>query len=154
MPGTFTSGFAKRLDESTAMHVKEAQDGDTLIKGHVLLAPGNMHMFLKRGAGHYFVEVKDGPFINRHRPSVDVLFKSAARFAGRDAVGVIMTGMGNDGAVGLLEMRRAGARTIAQNEATCVVYGMPQEAVKCGAVDRIEALDNIASAVMEEVSSK
>jgi len=154
MPENFTSGFAKRLDMLSAMTVKEAEDGDSVIPGRALLAPGNRHMFLRRSGARYHVEVKDGPLINRHRPSVDVLFKSTARYAGRNAVGVLMTGMGSDGAEGLLEMKKAGAATLAQDETTCVVYGMPYEALKLGAVDRVESLVNLPRAVLEEVVKK
>ena len=120
--------------------VKEAEDNDTVIRGRALIAPGNRHTMLKRSGARYYVEVKDGPLVCRHRPSVDVLFRSAARYAGKNAVGVIMTGMGDDGAKGMLEMKNAGAYTIAQDEATSVVFGMPNEAIKLGAVDRVSLL--------------
>lgn len=130
--------------------VKEAENNDTVIRGRALIAPGNRHTLLKRSGARYFVEIKDGPLVSRRRPSVDVLFRSAARYAGKNAVGVIMTGMGDDGARGLLEMKEAGALTIAQDEQSCVVYGMPKEAVKLGAVDRVLTLATIAGTVVQE----
>jgi two-component system chemotaxis response regulator CheB len=136
MPETFTGAFAARLDSLSEIEVKEAANGDRVIQGRALIAPGGRHMLLKRSGAQYFVEVVDGPLVSRHRPSVDVLFRSVAKAAGSNALGIIMTGMGDDGAAGLLEMRKAGARTVAQDEETCVVYGMPKEAVKCGAVER------------------
>jgi two-component system chemotaxis response regulator CheB len=136
MPETFTAAFAARLDSLSEIEVKEAANGDRVIQGRALIAPGGRHMLLKRSGAQYFVEVMDGPLVSRHRPSVDVLFRSVAKAAGSNALGIIMTGMGDDGAAGLLEMRKAGARTVAQDEETCVVYGMPKEAVKCGAVER------------------
>jgi len=148
MPEKFTTAFAKRLDESCSISVKEAENGDTVLRGRALLAPGNRHMLLKRSGARYYVEVRDGPLVCRHRPSVDVLFRAGARYAGSNAVGVLMTGMGNDGAQGLLELRQAGAHTIAQNEATCVVFGMPHEAIKLGAAHRVLPLPAIASAVL------
>lgn len=144
MPEHFTAAFARRLDGICRIDVKEAEDNDTVIPGRALIAPGNRHALLKRSGARYFVSLKDGPLVSRHRPSVDVLFRSAARYAGSNALGIIMTGMGDDGAKGLLEMKQAGATTLAQNEATCVVYGMPQEAVKLGAVDRVVPLDKFA----------
>lgn len=150
MPENFTRSFAARLDTLCRISVKEAENNDTVIPGRALIAPGNRHMLLKSSGARYFVEIKDGPLVSRHRPSVDVLFRSAARYAGKNAVGVIMTGMGDDGAKGLLEMKEAGASTIAQDEATCVVFGMPKEAIKLGAVDRILPLDDIAPMVVRE----
>ncbi len=150
MPEKFTTAFAQRLDGLCAISVKEAANGDTVLRGQALLAPGNRHMLLKRSGARYYVEVRDGPLVCRHRPSVDVLFRSGGRYAGRNAVGVLMTGMGNDGARGLLEMKEAGARTIAQDEATCVVFGMPNEAIKLGAADRVLPLPAIGPAVLEE----
>lgn len=144
MPENFTRSFANRLNDLSAMYVKEAEDGDQVEKGKALIAPGNKHMLLKRVGSKYFVEVKDGPLVNRHRPAVDVLFRSTARYAGNNAIGIIMTGMGDDGARGLKEMRDAGARTAAQNEETCVVYGMPKEAVKLGAAEKILPLDQLS----------
>lgn len=148
MPELFTRAFANRLDGLCAVSVKEAETNDTVIRGRVLIAPGNHHLLLKRSGARYFVEVKDGPLVCRHRPSVDVLFRSAARYAGQNAVGVIMTGMGDDGARGLLEMREAGAYTIAQDEATCIVFGMPKEAIKLNGVSKVLPLESIAGGVL------
>jgi two-component system, chemotaxis family, protein-glutamate methylesterase/glutaminase len=148
MPEHFTAAFAKRLDGICKVTIKEAEDNDTVIPGRVLIAPGNHHLLLKRSGARYFVEVKDGPLVSRHRPSVDVLFRSAARYAGKNAVGVIMTGMGDDGAKGMLEMKQAGAYTIAQDEKSCVVFGMPKEAIKLGGVDHITSLELLAGAVL------
>src|SRR5664279_3909750 len=148
MPELFTRAFANRLDSLCNITVKEAETNDTVIRGRALIAPGNHHLLLKRSGARYYVEVKDGPLVCRHRPSVDVLFRSAARYAGRNAVGVILTGMGDDGARGMLEMKQAGATTIAQDEATCVVFGMPKEAIKMGGVDKIAPLQSIASAIL------
>ena len=148
MPEHFTSSFAKRLDSLCKVHVKEAANNDSVIRGTVLIAPGNKHTLLKRSGSRYFVEVKEGPLVSRHRPSVDVLFSSTARYAGKNAIGVIMTGMGDDGSRGMLEMHNAGAYNIAQNEETCVVFGMPQKAIKAGAVDNTLPLDLIAEDVI------
>lgn len=148
MPEHFTAAFAKRLDGICRISVKEAEDNDTLIRGRALVAPGNRHMLLKRSGARYYVEIKDGPLVCRHRPSVDVLFRSAARYAGKNCVGVIMTGMGDDGAKGMAEMKEAGAMTIAQDEKSCVVFGMPNEAIKRGAVDRVVSLGNIAGELL------
>jgi two-component system chemotaxis response regulator CheB len=153
MPEHFTTEFAKRLNGLCRVTVKEAQDNDTVFRGQALIAPGNRHTLLKRSGARYHVEVKDGPLVSRHRPSVDVLFRSAARYAGQNAVGVIMTGMGDDGARGMREMKDAGAYNIAQDENSCVVYGMPQEAVKRGAVDKILSLENIAGMVLRAAGS-
>ena len=136
MPEKFTAAFAERLNVLCQIEVMEAKNGDRVIPGRAVVAPGGRHMVLKRSGAQYHVEVVDGPLVNRHRPSVDVLFRSVAKFAGRNALGIIMTGMGDDGAAGLFEMRQAGARTIGQDEATCVVYGMPKEAAKRGAVQK------------------
>ncbi len=141
MPEGFTRSFSNSLNQISELEVKEAENGDKLYKGRVLIAPGNKHMLLKRVGKEYFVEVKEGPLVNRHRPSVDVLFRSAARYAGNNAIGVILTGMGNDGAKGMQEMHDAGALTIAQDEASCVVFGMPKEAIKAGAVDEVMPLN-------------
>lgn len=149
MPEKFTAAFAKRLDDLCRISVKEAEDGDTVIRGRALIAPGNHHMLLKRSGARYYVEIKDGPLVSRHRPSVDVLFRSTAQYAGKNAVGVIMTGMGDDGARGLLEMKEAGAYTIAQDEQSCIVFGMPKEAIKRGAVDRILPLTSIPADVLK-----
>ena len=148
MPENFTRAFANRLDTLCRVSVKEAENDDTVIRGRALIAPGNKHTLLKRSGARYYVEVKDGPLVSRHRPSVDVLFRSAARYAGKNAIGVIMTGMGDDGAKGMLEMKEAGAYTIAQDEASCVVFGMPKEAIKLNAVDKIVPLDEIARLVV------
>jgi two-component system chemotaxis response regulator CheB len=148
MPEHFTAAFAKRLDGICRIHVKEAQDNDTLLRGQALIAPGSKHMLLKRSGTRYHVEVKDGPLVSRHRPSVDVLFRSGARYAGKNAVGVIMTGMGDDGAKGMREMFDAGAYTIAQDEASCVVFGMPQEAIKHGGVHKVMPLTAIAAEIV------
>jgi two-component system chemotaxis response regulator CheB len=144
MPEQFTRSFAERLNETCQVTVKEASNGDSLIRGHVLIAPGNYHTLLRRSGARYYVEVKEGPMVNRHRPSVDVLFRSVAKYAGRNAIGIILTGMGSDGADGMLEMKQAGARTIAQDEKSSVVYGMPKEAVERKAVDRIVPLKDMA----------
>ena len=149
MPEKFTAMYAKRLDGICAMNVREAKDGDRLERGMVLIAPGGLHMQLRKTAGQYFVHVVDGPPVNRHKPSVDVLFKSAAECAGHDALAIIMTGMGDDGARGMKVMHDGGARTIAQNEETCVVFGMPKEAIKLQAVDDILPLESIARAIMQ-----
>ncbi len=143
MPEHFTAAFARRLDGLCTIEIKEAEDGDPILRGRALIAPGNRHMLIKRSGARYYVEIRNGPLVCRHRPSVDVLFRSAARYAGRNATGVIMTGMGDDGARGLLEMKQAGAFTIAQDEESSVVFGMPKEAIKLGAVDRVLPLQFI-----------
>jgi two-component system, chemotaxis family, protein-glutamate methylesterase/glutaminase len=148
MPEVFTRAFANRLDGLCKITVKEAESNDTVLRGHALIAPGNHHLLLKRSGARYYVDLKEGPLVCRHRPSVDVLFRSAARYAGQNAVGVILTGMGDDGARGMLEMKQAGATTIAQDEATCVVFGMPNEAIKRGAVDEILPLEAVAGAIL------
>lgn len=148
MPEHFTAAFARRLDTLCRVTVKEAQDNDTVVRGRALIAPGNHHTLLKRSGARYYVEIKDGPLVTRHRPSVDVLFRSAARYAGKNLVGVIMTGMGDDGARSMKEMFDAGAMTIAQDETTCVVFGMPAEAIKHGGVHKIIPLQNIAAEVL------
>ena len=148
MPAEFTARFAQRLEQTCRITVKEAEDNDSVIRGQALIAPGNRHMLLKRSGARYFVEIRDGPLVSRHRPSVDVLFRSAARYAGKNTIGVIMTGMGDDGARGMLELREAGAYTIAQDEATCVVFGMPAEAIKLSAVQQILPLPMIAGEVV------
>jgi len=151
MPENFTRAFAERLNQICDIKVKEAQNGDTVLKGQALIAPGNYHTLLKRSGAQYYVEVKDGPLVTRHRPSVDVLFRSTAYYAGKNAVGVIMTGMGDDGAKGMKEMKDAGAFTIAQDEESCVVFGMPKEAIKLNAVDKVLPLSRIAKEVSEAV---
>lgn len=148
MPEKFTAAFADRLDGLCAISVKEAETGDAVLRGRALLAPGNRHLLVKRSGARYFVEVRDGPLVCRHRPSVDVLFRSGARYAGSNAVGVLMTGMGNDGARGMLELKQAGAATIAEDESTCVVFGMPHEAIKLGAAERVLPLNGIAGAIL------
>jgi two-component system chemotaxis response regulator CheB len=153
MPQHFTAAFARRLDGICRVSVKEAESGDTVLPGSALIAPGNRHLLLKRSGARYYVEIKDGPLVCRHRPSVDVLFRAAARYAGKNAVGVLMTGMGDDGARGLLELKLAGALTIAQDESTCVVFGMPREAIRMGAVDMELSLEKIAPAVLRSCSS-
>ncbi len=150
MPENFTRAFAERLNNVCQVTVKEAQNDDTVMRGRVLIAPGNRHALLKRSGARYYVEIKDGPLVSRHRPSVDVLFRSTARYAGANAVGVIMTGMGDDGAQGMLEMKSAGAFTIAQDEASCVVFGMPKEAIKKGGVDKVVPLNGIAAMVLRQ----
>lgn len=148
MPEKFTTSFSQRLDSLCQVEVKEAADGDTVLRGRVLIAPGNYHTMLERSGARYYVSVKPGPLVSRHRPSVDVLFRSAALSAGSNAVGVIMTGMGDDGARGLQEMKEAGAFTIAQDEATSIVFGMPKEAIARGCIDRIVPLQNIAQEML------
>ena len=144
MPEKFTAAFAARLDQICQIEVKEAKEGDRVISGRALIAPGGRHMLLKRSGAQYHVEVRDGPLVNRHRPSVDALFRTVAKCAGKNALGIIMTGMGDDGARGLLEMHQEGARTVAQDEASCVVFGMPKEAIKLGGVDKVVSLSLIA----------
>lgn len=152
MPEQFTAAFASRLNGLCQIEVKEAQNNDRVMPGRALIAPGGRHMLLRRNGAQYFVEVVDGPLVNRHRPSVDVLFRSVAKSAGANALGVIMTGMGDDGAAGLLEMRKVGAQTLGQDERSCVVYGMPKEAVKRGAVMRAVPLEAIAREIQAQMS--
>jgi len=147
MPEKFTAAFARRLDTLCRVAIKEAEDGDEVAAGRVLIAPGNRHMLLQRAGAQYRVAIKDGPSVSRHRPSVDVLFRSTAQSAGANALGIIMTGMGDDGARGLLEMRNAGGLTLAQDEASCVVFGMPKEAIQRGAAERIVPLAHIAGEI-------
>ncbi|PTN38275.1 chemotaxis response regulator protein-glutamate methylesterase [Desulfonatronum sp. SC1] len=147
MPENFTAAFSKRLDGICRVTVREAQDGDTMLRGQALIAPGNRHMLLKRSGAKYYVEIKDGPLVSRHRPSVDVLFRSAARYAGANAVGVIMTGMGDDGAKGMRELFDAGAHTVAQDEQTSIVFGMPNEAIKLGGVRKVMPLGSLAGEI-------
>ncbi|MBI9087587.1 MAG: chemotaxis response regulator protein-glutamate methylesterase [Desulfobacterium sp.] len=144
MPAGFTRSFAQRLDSLCAMGVKEAEDGDTVANGRVLIAPGNHHMLLKRSGARYYVQVKKGPLVHHQRPAVDVLFKSVAQSAGANALGIILTGMGRDGAAGLLTMKQAGAVNIAQDEDSCVVFGMPKEAIRLGGVDHVRDINTIA----------
>lgn len=149
MPANFTKSFAERLNSLCAFRVKEAEDGDSIVPGLALLAPGNKHMVMRRSGARYYVNVKDGPLVCHQRPAVDVLFNSVAAFAGANAVGVILTGMGKDGAQGMLKMKEAGAMNIAQDEKSCVVFGMPKEAIAAGGVDRIEPLVNISQAILD-----
>jgi two-component system chemotaxis response regulator CheB len=149
MPEAFTAAFAKRLNSTCRIEVKEAADGDRVKDGRALIAPGNRHTVLVRTGAHYMVRVVDGPLVSRHRPSVDVLFRSVAQSAGANAIGVIMTGMGDDGAQGLLEMKKAGASTLAQDEETCVVFGMPKEAISRGAVDEVLPLQRLAQGILK-----
>ncbi len=150
MPEKFTTSFANRLNETCQITVKEAKNNDTVIPGQALIAPGNFHTLLKRSGARYYVEVKSGPLVSRHRPSVDVLFRSASRYGGANVIGAIMTGMGDDGAVGMLEMKEAGAYTIAQDEATCIVFGMPQQAIKKGGVDTVVPLSKITATILKQ----
>ena len=152
MPENFTKAFSTRLNTICRISVKEAENNDTVLRGRALIAPGNHHLLLKRSGARYYVEIKDGPLVSRHRPSVDVLFRSAARYAGKNAVGVIMTGMGDDGAKGMLEMKEAGAFNIAQDEESCVVFGMPKKAIELDAVDRVLPLSAIPAAVIRETN--
>ena len=151
MPENFTRTFAERLDSICEISVKEAKDGDNVLRGQALIAPGNYHTMLKRRGAQYYVEVKDGPLVSRHRPSVNVLFQSTAYNAGKNSVGVIMTGMGNDGATGMKEMKDAGAYNFAQDEDSCVVFGMPKEAIKIGAVDKVVPLSRLSFEVSQAV---
>ena len=153
MPERFTAMFAERLNSLCAIEVREARDGDRVMAGRALIAPGGKHMMLTRSGAQYMVQVVDGPLVNRHRPSVDVLFRSCAKFAGRNALGVIMTGMGDDGARGMKEMHDAGASTVAEDESTCVVFGMPKEAIRLGGVDTILPLDRIPQAIMQSMKA-
>lgn len=143
MPEKFTQYFAKSLNDLCNVKVKEAEDGDSIIRGTVLIAPGNKHMYVRRSGARYYVSLKSGPLVNRHRPSVDVLFNSVANAVGRNCTGILLTGMGSDGAKGMLELKNAGAATIAQDEKSCVVFGMPKEAIKLGGVDKVVSLNLI-----------
>ncbi len=154
MPENFTRAFAERLNGICRIEVKEAEDNDTILRGRALIAPGNRHLLIKRSGARYYVEISDGPLVSRHRPSVDVLFRSAAQYAGSNVIGVIMTGMGDDGARGMLEMKQAGAYNIAQDEKSCVIFGMPNEAIKLSAVDKILPLGSIAGAVIREYENQ
>ena len=151
MPEKFTAAFAERLNTLCRIEVKEARDNDRVLPGRALIAPGGRHLTLKRSGAMYHVQVKDGPLVHHHRPAVDVLFRSVAKIAGSNAVGIVMTGMGSDGALGLQAMHAAGAHTVAQDEATCVVFGMPKEAIKLGAVDRILPLHDMAREILRFV---
>lgn len=149
MPANFTTSFAERLNDLCQINVREAQDGDSVVPGTALLAPGNYHMVMRRSGARYYVNVKTGPLVCYQRPAVDVLFNSVAAYGGANAVGVILTGMGKDGAQGMLKMKEAGALNIAQDEKSCVVFGMPKEAIDIGAVDKIVPLDDVASQIMQ-----
>lgn len=149
MPEQFTRSFADRLNELCKISVKEASNNDSVIRGQALIAPGNHHLLLRRSGARYYVEINDGPLVNRHRPSVDVLFRSTAKYAGNNAIGVILTGMGDDGAKGMLELKECGAHNIAQDEKTCIVFGMPKEAIKIGAANEVLPLDQIAKRVLK-----
>jgi two-component system chemotaxis response regulator CheB len=154
MPEHFTTSFAKRLNEISALQVREARDNDHVIPGVALIAPGNHHMLLARSGGTYVAKIKDGPRVHYQRPSVDVLFHSVAQTAGRNAVGAILTGMGADGARGLLAMRSSGAYTLAQNEASCVVFGMPKEAIKLEAADEVVALEDMTYSILQALQAQ
>jgi two-component system chemotaxis response regulator CheB len=149
MPEKFTAMYAQRLDGLCAMRIREAQHGDRLERGLVLIAPGGKHMSLRKAGGQYFAVVADGPPVNRHKPSVDVLFKSVADCTGGDVLAIMLTGMGDDGARGMKQLHDGGARTVAQDEASCVVFGMPKEAIKLGAVDQVLPLDRIAASILQ-----
>lgn len=153
MPENFTRSFAARLDSLCAISVKEAEHGERILAGHAYLAPGHSHLLLKRTGAHYFCELSQADPVNRHRPSVDVLFRSAARHAGNNAIGLILTGMGKDGAAGMREMHDAGAYTFAQDEASCVVFGMPKEAVAQGGVDEVVPLPQMAKRILEYLNA-
>lgn len=153
MPPGFTRSFAERLNKLCQITVKEAEDGERILPGHAYIAPGAMHLELVRSGANYQVKLNEGPPVNRHKPSVDVLFKSVAQYAGRNAVGVILTGMGNDGAAGLLAMNKAGAWTIAQNEASCVVFGMPREAIALGGASEVVDLHQISQHMLAKISA-
>jgi two-component system chemotaxis response regulator CheB len=154
MPAHFTTAFAERLNQLSAITVREASDGDSLVNGTALIAPGNYHMLLRKSGARYYVQVKTGPLVHHQRPSADVLFSSVAEYAGSNAAGVILTGMGADGAKGLLKMREAGARTVAQDEKSCVVFGMPKEAIKIGAAEKVIPLNNIGVTVLGMVAGE
>jgi len=154
MPAQFTTSFAERLNDLSAINVKEAKNGDSLVNGLALIAPGNYHMLLKRSGARHYVQVKSGPLVHHQRPAVDVLFHSVADTAGGNAAGAILTGMGADGAAGLLKMKEAGARTIAQDEKSCIVFGMPKEAIKVGAAEKVVPLKDISRTVLNMITEK
>jgi two-component system chemotaxis response regulator CheB len=154
MPEAFTKTFAKRLDGLCKIAVKEAEHGERILPGHGYLAPGNRHLLLKRSGANYVTELSDGPPVNRHRPSVDVLFRSTANCAGKNSLGIIMTGMGDDGAAGMLEMHQVGAYTLAQDEQSCVVFGMPKEAIAFGGVDEIVPLQDLSKRLLFWLTSQ
>jgi two-component system chemotaxis response regulator CheB len=149
MPAQFTTSFASRLNDLCAVEVREAANGDSVIPGRVLIAPGGFHTTLRRSGSRYYVEIKDGPEVHHQKPAVDVLFFSVARYAGANAVGAILTGMGADGAQGLLAMRTSGAATIAQDEKSCTVFGMPMEAIRCGGAEQVVSLEAVAGALIK-----
>lgn len=151
MPAKFTTSFAERLDSLCEMKVKEAEDGDSVVNGQVLIAPGNFHMLLKRSGARYYVTVKNGPMVHHQRPAADVLFKSVAKYAGANALGIILTGMGSDGADGMVHMKEAGGKNIAQDEKSCVVFGMPKEAIRLGAVDKVVSLKHITQTALNMI---
>ena len=151
MPERFTKSFADRLDTICDIQVKEAEDSDRIISGRAIIAPGNMHMLLKRSGSTYYVEIKNGPLVKRQRPAVEVLFNSVAKYAGNNAIGVILTGMGSDGSSGLLKMKESGAQTLAQDEKSSVVFGMPREAIKLGAANKIVSLDDMPREILNLV---
>jgi len=151
MPANFTTSFAERLNGLSAITVKEAADGDSVVNGIALIAPGNYHMLLKRSGARYYVQIKQGPLVHHQRPAVDVLFHSVANYAGSNAVGAVLTGMGADGAQGLLKMKEAGARTMAQDEKSCIIFGMPKEAIKLGAAEKVVPLDKIARTTLQMI---
>lgn len=153
MPAHFTTSFAERLNELSMITVKEAKDGDSVVNGLALIAPGNYHMLLKRSGARYYVQIKTGPMVHHQRPAADVLFHSVANYAGRNAVGAVLTGMGSDGAQGLLKMREAGARTVVQDEKSCIIFGMPKEAIKLGAAEKVVPLKNITGTALKMVTS-
>ena len=153
MPEAFTKSFANRLNKLCRISVVEAQGGERVLPGHAFIAPGHSHLLLKRSGANYILELNQGDLVSRHRPSVDVLFRSAANCAGKNAIGVILTGMGKDGAAGMLEMHKAGAYTFAQDEASCVVFGMPKEAISAGGVDEVVTLKDMAKCVLSKASS-
>lgn len=152
MPAHFTTSFAERLNELSTITIKEAKDGDSVVNGLALIAPGNYHMLLKRSGSRYYVQIKKGPLVHHQRPAVDVLFHSVASYAGSNAVGAVLTGMGSDGARGLLKMKEAGARTVVQDEKSCIIFGMPNEAIKLGAVEKVVSLKNIAGTALKMIN--
>jgi two-component system chemotaxis response regulator CheB len=151
MPERFTASFAERLNGICEVKVVEARDGDSVVNGKVLIAPGNYHLTLRRSGSRYYVQVKEGPLVHHQRPAVDVLFRSVAQYAGSNALGILLTGMGVDGAAGLLQMRESGSRTIVQDEKSCVVFGMPREAIRIGAAEKVIPLQQIAQAALHSV---
>jgi two-component system, chemotaxis family, protein-glutamate methylesterase/glutaminase len=153
MPEQFTAAFANRLNKTCPMEIREAKDNDIVVPGVALIAPGGKHIMLQRNGAQYIVKTKDGPAVHHQKPAVDVLFQSAAKGAGRNAIGVLLTGMGADGAAGLLAMRESGAHTIAQDEQSCVVFGMPKEAIKLGAAEKVLPLSEIAGAILTRTGS-